>query len=162
MSGLLRYLKTDGRTDRRTDRQGRLLWTPRGKPGVQNQLPNFSLQSYQLQLVTQKGIFSLNARNIRRCQKIKSWANSQFQYWSEYLNKYLSEYLNGITRLNRIIQMYFTQSKPYVKQNYMLTIILWFKHKKLKHLFFKSLYLYIEYVGKNSKLTIAKSLIIYR
>ena len=32
----LRYLKTDGHTDGRTDGQGRLLRTPSGKPGVQN------------------------------------------------------------------------------------------------------------------------------
>ena len=32
-----RYLKTDGRTNGRTDWQGRLPWTPLGKPRVQNQ-----------------------------------------------------------------------------------------------------------------------------
>ena len=32
----LRYLQTDRRIDRQTDGQGRLLWTPTGKPGVQN------------------------------------------------------------------------------------------------------------------------------
>ena len=31
-----RYLKTDGLTDGLTDGQGGLLWTPSGKPGVQN------------------------------------------------------------------------------------------------------------------------------
>ena len=30
--------RTDGRTDGQTDGQGRLLWTPTGKPGVQNLL----------------------------------------------------------------------------------------------------------------------------
>ena len=34
----MRYLNTDGpRTDQRTDGQGRLLRTPSGKPGVQNE-----------------------------------------------------------------------------------------------------------------------------
>ena len=31
-----RYLKTDGLTDGQTDGQGRLLWTPSSKLGVQN------------------------------------------------------------------------------------------------------------------------------
>ena len=31
----LRYLKTDKQTDRRVDEQGRLLWTPTGKHGIQ-------------------------------------------------------------------------------------------------------------------------------
>ena len=34
----LRYLKTDRRADRQTYRQGQLLWTPTGKPGVQNNI----------------------------------------------------------------------------------------------------------------------------
>ena len=32
----LRYVKADRQTDRQMVGQGRLLWTPSGKPGVQN------------------------------------------------------------------------------------------------------------------------------
>ena len=86
----------EGQTDGQTDRQGRLLWTPTGKPGVQNG------QNRKIAFFDILCIFLNFAKIVETLVKIlKKWSN--FRQICQTLKKYIKYQKSLAHSLDNII-----------------------------------------------------------